>query len=74
MSHLHAILSSIMFQQVVLKANKIMNEMVRVFIELPKHQVKKQKNRRSVVMSLLYCSHLAIAYAKAPNRANELVK
>jgi len=39
-------------------------EVIRVIVDLPKYQIKKFRNRRSVVMSLVYCSHLAIKYSK----------
>ena len=48
--------------------------MVRIFLELPKYAAKKFKNKRSVVLPLLYTSHLAIIFAKDPNRANEIIK
>ncbi len=44
-------------------------------MDLPRYQLKKKyRNRRSVVMSLLYCSHLAYSFTKNPGRASELIK
>ena len=63
-------LYSPLFQELLLKLSKILNEVVRVIIDLPKYQVKKFKNRRSVVLSMLYCCHLTITFSRTPNRAN----
>jgi hypothetical protein len=68
--HLAPTFRSSTFQEQIAKSTKILTEVVRVMVDLPKHQTKKQKNRRSVVMSLLYCAHLTVVFAKSPNRAN----
>ena len=41
---------------------------------LPRYQTKKYRNRRSVVQSMLYCSHLALKFCRASPRAHELIK
>jgi hypothetical protein len=48
--------------------------MIKLIIELSKNQPKRLKNRRSIVISLSYLSHLSIHYGNAPNRANDLLK